>query len=250
MEKLIFILLLGQTACFILSFLGLLLKKDKIIQLFSAIAFGFAIFLPVFLSFYTQKAIFQSDFGTKIWFCFFVLLFAWIVFFKLKQSFILLIGNIICLLFVFSILLKTTTIHHELPPALQSPWFLPHVCCYMIAYALLGINAIYSVFALIKNKNTFDFQEKINNIGLSFLCCAMFMGALWAKTIWANFWAWDIKEVFALLSVIVYSFLAINFYHKKKYLHFLNIFAFCCLLFTWFGVKYLTNISQSLHIYG
>ena len=241
---------MGQIICSILSFLGVFLKKNKIILWFSTISFVLAIFLPIFLSIYTKNTIFQTEFGTKMWFCFFVMLFVWLVYFKQKQSSVLLIGNIICICFIFSNLLRNTTFHQEMPPALQSPWFLPHVCTYMIAYAMLGINAICSIIFLIKKNYSFDFQEKINKIGLYFLCSAMFMGALWAKTIWANFWTWDTKEVFALISIILYTLLAINFNPNKKIIHILNIFAFCCLLFTWFGVKYLTIIGQSLHIYG
>ena len=38
-------------------------------------------------------------------------------------------------------------------PALQSPWFAPHVIVYMFAYAVLGVATLMAIFLLVKKKS-------------------------------------------------------------------------------------------------
>ena len=38
-------------------------------------------------------------------------------------------------------------------PALQSPWFAPHVIVYMFAYAVFGVATLMAIFLLVKKKS-------------------------------------------------------------------------------------------------
>ena len=71
-------------------------------------------------------------------------------------------------------------------PALQSPWFAPHVIVYMFAYAMLGAAAVMAVYLLWIKKKTPEEREmelcdNLVNVGLAFMTLGMLFGALWAK---------------------------------------------------------------------
>ena len=40
-----------------------------------------------------------------------------------------------------------------LMPALQSPWFAPHVIVYMFAYAVFGVATLMAIFLLAKDRD-------------------------------------------------------------------------------------------------
>lgn len=84
-------------------------------------------------------------------------------------------------------------------PALQSPWFAPHVIVYMFAYAMLGAAAVMAVYLLwIKKKATeereMELCDNLVNVGLSFMTLGMLFGALWAKEAWGHYWSWDRRK--------------------------------------------------------
>ncbi len=64
-----------------------------------------------------------------------------------------------------------------LVPALQSPWFAPHVFVYIFAYALLGVAVIIAWWKL---------ADDLVYVSLAFLTIGMLFGALWAKEAWGT----------------------------------------------------------------
>ena len=60
------------------------------------------------------------------------------------------------LLFICVNLLKPEIHNKALMPALQSPWFAPHVIIYMFAYAMLGASAIMGIYLLIHDFGNAD----------------------------------------------------------------------------------------------
>ena len=77
-------------------------------------------------------------------------------------------------------------------PALQSPWFAPHVIVYMFAYAVLGASAVMALYLLFFKKNTiekeeFEITDNLVYVGLAFMTIGMLFGALWAKEAWGDF---------------------------------------------------------------
>ena len=65
-------------------------------------------------------------------------------------------------------------------PALQSPWFAPHVIVYMFAYAMLGAAVVMAVYLLWIKKKTPEEREmelcdNLVNVGLAFMTLGMFL---------------------------------------------------------------------------
>ena len=67
-------------------------------------------------------------------------------------------------------------------PALQSPWFVPHVTVYMFSYSVLGCAFILACMGLYKHReNYLEAADKLVYAGLAFLTVGMLTGAIWAK---------------------------------------------------------------------
>jgi len=102
----------------------------------------------------------------------------------------------------------------DLPPALQSPWFVPHVVVYLFGYGSLGLAMASAVLYLAGDHSgklsgealrTVDqFTHRIIGMGFPFLTAGLIFGSLWAYEAWANYWAWDSKEVWSLISWFIY----------------------------------------------
>ena len=92
------------------------------------------------------------------------------------------------------------------PPALQSVYFIPHVLSYMIAYSLTAVAAILSVLSFIRKGETQKlYREGVYNLartGFPFSVLGTLLGALWANACWGKYWSWDLKEAWALLTVL------------------------------------------------
>jgi cytochrome c-type biogenesis protein CcsB len=102
----------------------------------------------------------------------------------------------------------------DLPPALQSPWFVPHVVVYLFGYGSLGLAVASASLYLVGHRtgklstdalDTVDaFTHRIIAMGFPFLTAGLIFGSLWAYEAWANYWAWDSKEVWSLISWFIY----------------------------------------------
>jgi ABC-type transport system involved in cytochrome c biogenesis permease subunit len=144
-------------------------------------------------------------------------------------------------------------------PALQSAWFAPHVIVYLIGYTFLGLSAIialiglYQVYFGILKNNILDMVVNLAYLGYSCVTLGLIFGALWAKEAWGNYWMWDPKETWALLTWMSY----LIYIHIRKYK--LNdnktalwtlFLAFIVLLIAWFGINYLPSAQNSVHVYS
>jgi ABC-type transport system involved in cytochrome c biogenesis permease subunit len=140
-------------------------------------------------------------------------------------------------------------------PALQSPWFIPHVTVYILSYAMMGAATIASIIFLYgkeeKDDDLVGLVDNLVRIGLGFLLMGMLMGALWAKEAWGDYWTWDPKEVWAFITAATYLVyihlrrMAINL----KLLMWVIPIAFVFLMITWLGVSYLPSAVNSIHTY-
>lgn len=89
-------------------------------------------------------------------------------------------------------------------PALQSPWFAPHVIVYMFSYAMLGAAALIAIYLLIRarrkgiDEGMMSLCDNLVYVGMAFLTIGMLFGALWAKEAWGHYWNWDPKETWRL----------------------------------------------------
>ena len=111
-----------------------------------------------------------------------------------------------------------------LMPVLVSPWLSIHVSLIMMSYALLAFIMLNGILALCLRK-----KESENNVSGNdavqdnrieqltlvsrlllypatfFLGAGIFLGAVWANVSWGRYWAWDPKEVWALITFLVYG---------------------------------------------
>ncbi|MBZ9728642.1 cytochrome c biogenesis protein CcsA [Salegentibacter sp. JZCK2] len=94
-------------------------------------------------------------------------------------------------------------------------------------------------------------NEMSITIGLFLLAVGTFLGGVWANESWGRYWAWDPKETWALISIMVYAFvLHLRLIPKLKNSLVLNVaslWAFSSIIMTSFGVNYYLS---GLHSYA
>ena len=147
----------------------------------------------------------------------------------------------------------------HLMPVLSSPLLSLHVTVIMIAYALLFfimLNGISAVIVLLTQPTNTQYLDRLRNISLimlypavALLAAGIFIGAVWANISWGNYWSWDPKEVWALITLLVYiaplhSTLWKSF-QKPLFFHLYSILAFLSVLITYFGVNMLLGGMHS-----
>lgn len=131
-----------------------------------------------------------------------------------------------------------------LVPALQSPWFAPHVFVYIFAYTLLGVAVIIAWWKL---------ADDLVYVSLAFLTIGMLFGALWAKEAWGHYWSWDPKETWAAITWIAYL-VYIHYrqipLHRERLALWMLIISFVLLQMCWWGINYLPSAQgSSVHTY-
>lgn len=141
-------------------------------------------------------------------------------------------------------------------PILRHPLLAIHVVTIILAYALLLIMAIQSAWWLIKNpaKKCASQQGKVGNgliLALGLLSAGIFIGAIWANVSWGNYWSWDAKETWALITLMVYAVPAhrrsLPVFNNPKVYHTYILLAFLCILMTYFGVN---HFLTGMHSYA
>ena len=137
-----------------------------------------------------------------------------------------------------------------LTPVLLSPWLSIHVSSIMVSYSFLAFTFLNAITALIYLKignlcqaeRITAFSHIFLYLGVFLLGIGIFTGAVWANSAWGDYWSWDPKEVWALITFMVYGlalhFPVFSFFNNKKVFHWYMIFAFSCILMTYFGVNY------------
>ncbi len=141
----------------------------------------------------------------------------------------------------------------HLMPVLSSPLLSLHVTVIMIAYALLFfvmLNGISAVIVRFTQPGNVTYLERLQNISMlmlypavALLTIGIFIGAVWANISWGNYWSWDPKEVWALITLLVYAAplhgKTWKSFQKPMFFHIYGIIAFLSVLFTYFGVNLL-----------
>ena len=145
----------------------------------------------------------------------------------------------------------------NLPPALQSAWFVPHVVTYFISYAALflpvwrgGAQALHGRHAVDHNFEVFAHRAAV--FGVATLTLGLFMGGLWAKYAWGDYWSWDPKENWALVTWLAYMIYLharlMDGWHGRRAMWVLVI-SFAAVVFTYLGMHLLPTAQGSLHVY-
>ena len=144
----------------------------------------------------------------------------------------------------------------NLMPALQSPWFYPHILVYIVCYSLMGVAAVIAIYGLIKRplpSYISPLTSSIVYVGLIFMTFGMMFGAFWAKEAWGHYWSWDPKETWAAitwLSYLVYVHYRLLPRHKERLALWMLIISFVLLQMCWWGINYLPSAQgSSVHTY-
>lgn len=140
----------------------------------------------------------------------------------------------------------------QLMPVLHSGWLSLHVTLVMISYAILGFTFVVSLAGLIMPSSEARMEILARCMlypGVYLLGLGIFTGAVWANVSWGQYWSWDPKETWALVTLLVYALpLHASFAPLRKPRVFLAylVFAVLSIAMTYFGVNYL----NSLHAYN
>ncbi len=196
---------------------------------------------------------------TRLWYSFFLPLSGIIVYSRWRYKWILTFSAVLALVFICVNLFKPEIHSKTLMPALQSPWFAPHVIVYMFAYAMMGAAAVMAAYLLFvrRHKTSVEEMEICDNlvcVGLAFLTLGMLFGALWAKEAWGHYWSWDPKETWAAITWMAY--LVYVHYrripsHNRRWALVAILIAFVLLQMCWWGINYLPSAQgTSVHTYS
>lgn len=176
-------------------------KGKKAVAVGTTVA-GLVVFLSYIIVLWTalDRPPMRTMGETRLWYSLFLPLMGLIVYSRWNYKWLLSFSTVLATMFITINLLKPEIHSKAMMPALQSPWFAPHVIIYMIAYALLGAAFVMAVYLLFfhhrqaPSDKEWTITDNLVYVGWVFLTLGMLSGALWAKMAWGNYWAWDPKE--------------------------------------------------------
>ena len=162
----------------------------------------------------------------------------------------------------------------KLPPALQSPWFVPHVMVYFVGYAAVAIAFALAVIQLLAPRvklvgrlltmqagtimtgKPLDLElmsYELVRFGFILLTVGLLVGSVWAKSAWGDFWVWDPKENWSLVTWLVYG----GYLHLRRVRGWrgekgawLLVIGFAVVMFTYLGMSMLPTAEESAHVYS
>ena len=182
--------------------------------------------------------------------------------FLLQRKFAMLLpfGFLLCgLTLMVSMLGESNPQITQLMPVLQSPLLSIHVVVIMIAYSLLAFIMLNGVTAVKLHQSQKECKEQIERLqiisqiilypAIFLLAIGIFIGAVWANVSWGRYWGWDPKEVWALITMLVYALAlhprSLPWFHRTMFFHVFCITAFITVLITYFGVNFLLGGMHS-----
>ncbi len=96
----------------------------------------------------------------------------------------------------------------QLPPALQSWLFAPHVAAYALAYVILIMASVQALMVLLSREQQRAERElathRMTEFGFPVLTLGLVLGAVWGQRAWGDYWNWDPKELWALATWLIY----------------------------------------------
>ena len=160
-------------------------------------------------------------------------------------------------LVVLAIVLHIRMLTRQLMPVLRSPFFSIHISTIVTAYALLIGIAVVGIIALVKPKDQ-PRLERLKSLStamlypaVALLAAGIFIGAIWANVSWGNYWSWDPKEVWALITLLIYAAplheKLWKTFQKPLFFHIYGILAILSVVITYFGVNL---ILGGVHAYN
>ena len=187
---------------------------------------------------------------TRLWYALFLPIIGTVFYIRWKYVWILFYTILMAFLFLTLNYFNPDMYSQTLMPALQSPWFVPHVIVYLFSYAALGVSCIVAIKELIQpSERSLQMADNLVYIGTAFLTLGLLFGALWAKEAWGHYWTWDPKETWTLISIIVYAIIIHLKYIKGMFndylLSLLSVVSYFSIIMTYFGVNYFLSGKHS-----
>ncbi len=235
--------------------------KNKAGMAYTTTVLGLLVFFSFIISMWIslERPPLRTMGETRLWYSFFLPLAGLMVYSRWKYKWILTFSTILSLVFICVNLFKPEIHSKTLMPALQSPWFAPHVIVYMFAYALLGAATVMALYLLFFKKKAisdeeYEITDNLVYIGFAFMTFGMLFGALWAKEAWGHYWSWDPKETWAAItwfSYLVYIHYRRIPHHNPILALWILLISFVLLQMCWWGINYLPSAkATSVHTYS
>ncbi len=154
-------------------------------------------------------------------------------------------------------------------PALQSNWLTTHVLTCFMGYAAFTVAFGCGLLYLWKDRK----YDKVNEydsgmartlpsldmlevliyqstaLGFIFLAMGIMTGSVWAHYAWGSYWSWDPKEIWSLITWLIYAImLHARYVHgwRGKRMAIMAIAGFVSVLFTYLGVNFLPSLHSYL----
>ena len=133
----------------------------------------------------------------------------------------------------------------QMMPVLNSPLLSIHVSIIMMSYALLSLTFICGIMGICLRSHGEELQA-LSRIflypALTTMGFGIFIGAIWANVSWGNYWSWDSKETWALITFMLYAVVvhtqSLPVFRKPLVYHIYITLAFLSIAMTYFGVNY------------
>ncbi len=105
---------------------------------------------------------------------------------------------------------------HQLPPALRSWLFVPHVATYVLAYVILILASAQALMVVFSREQQHRFERELAThrmveFGFPLLTLGLILGAVWGQRAWGDYWNWDPKELWALATWLIY----VGYFHFR-----------------------------------
>ena len=149
----------------------------------------------------------------------------------------------------------------QLPPALQSWLFAPHVTVYMLSYVFMAKAAFQAAVQFrspsLDNSDRQLAPELLTYrmvcAGFGLLTLGLIVGSYWGQLAWGDYWGWDPKELWSLASWLIYvGYFHFRGMHHKRYPRINSVWVIAGLasiLITLLWVN-LSRLFQGLHSYA
>nr|MBA3938319.1 cytochrome c biogenesis protein CcsA [Planctomycetota bacterium] len=125
-----------------------------------------------------------------------------------------------CIIVLAQVFLERHDINAFISPAmpiLSEFWLRVHTACVVSSYGIISLGGLMSVaYLLMRLGLRWDDPRSlawdratfaINSLAMVILWIGLSLGAVWAAESWGRPWGWDPKEVFALLTWVVFVIL-------------------------------------------
>jgi ABC-type transport system involved in cytochrome c biogenesis permease subunit len=131
-----------------------------------------------------------------------------------------------------------------------------HVSLVSTAYVLLAATWVVSLVSLCLSRRKPQTHVRLVRLNhallfpaVALLTAGIFVGAVWANVSWGRYWGWDPKEVWALITLMIYALplhrRVLPAFQRPGFTQVFLTLAFLAVLATYFGVNLLLGGMHS-----